>query len=205
MLFEFYLTEPSPFPFYLVSETNYYLLDISINFEPVQLVYALIQLKVTISESYYSRILLRTLLVDSNQPNDFSSRHKIWRLIIRTVFTIFMGTYLQESYDSELRLRQPTSETSTPVDTAPALDMITLHQLPVAIAQPTGRAYQPLPAFVYLPAAAASLHPAADVHPAAVSSSVESANNNLPPAVGAVGEAQVQRAFSGSGFKSKQA
>ena len=105
---------------------------------------------------------------------------------------------MQESYDSELRLRQQMSETSSPVATAPALDLITLHQLPVAIAQPTGIPYQQQPAFVYLPAAAASLHSAADVHPAAVSSSLEPANDNPSPAVGAVGEAQVQRAFRGS-------
>ena len=69
---------------------------------------------------------------------------------------------------------------------ASALDLINLHQLPVAIAQPAESVYQQLPAFVYMPAAAASLHSAADIHPSAVSSSVEPENINLPPAVGAI-------------------
>ena len=69
---------------------------------------------------------------------------------------------------------------------APALDLINLHQRPDVIAQPAKSVYQQLPAFVYLPAAAASLHSAADIHSSAVSSSVELKNINLPPAVGAI-------------------
>ena len=86
---------------------------------------------------------------------------------------------------------------------APALDLITLHQLPVAIAQPAESVYQQLPAIVYLPAAAASLHSAADIYPSAVSSSVEPKISTclLLWVQFKIGEAQLQRAFLSSGLQ----
>ena len=94
---------------------------------------------------------------------------------------------------------------------ASALDLINLHQLPVAIAQPAESVYQQLPAFVYMPAAAASLHSAADIHPSAVSSSVEPKISTclLLWEQFMIGEAQlqtsVQRAFLSSGLQLSKA
>ena len=76
-------------------------------------------------------------------------------------------------------------------------------QLPVAIAQPAESVYQQLPAIVYLPAAAASLHSAADIYPSAVSSSVEPKISTclLLWVQFKIGEAQLQRAFLSSGLQ----